>query len=304
MIIRPRSRLKKKTPCKKAAALLFAPLFALALAIFASCSSVPKRPAEIFLLYNMTVKQLQLVDSAAGRGNYAEALDLLTEARRLALSTDRPSLRIRVNLSRGNVLFYSGKSAEAGIAWKEAEDEALTEKENVLASAARLYQLRAAITKGGADTAEIRARAQAELAEVKADKQWTALAWTVTGLAEKELGLFDAAEKSIRNSLSIHENGRYLEQAAYDWYLIASVRSVAGNYEEAQAALDSALALDRRAENSFALALDWAAKGEVYGKMGKKTEAAAALSRAAAIFRSIEQDAKAAELEKRLLQGR
>jgi tetratricopeptide (TPR) repeat protein len=132
---------------------------------------------------------------------------------------------------------------------------------------------------------------------VKPDKLFTALAWTVIGLAEKELGHFENAEKSIRNALSIHEDGRYLEQAGYDWYLIASVRSVAENYQGAIEALDAALGFDRRAENTFALGIDWTARGDVLRKMEDEDAAVAAWRRAAEIFRSLllEEQALAAE---------
>ena len=249
--------------------------------LFASCSSVPKRPAEIFTVQNMTETQLD-------------------EAWRLAVSTDRPVLRIRVSLLRGNVLFYLGRRDEAEALWTSAEAEALEAGEAALAAACRIYRRRSLL--GGVDSSaaeEVRAGARDELKTLQSDKLHTALAWTVIGLAEKELGLFNEAEKSLQNALSIHEGGRYLEQAAYDWYLIASVRSVAGNYESALAALDMALAFDRRAENTFALGMDWTARGEVYRKMGEGEKAGAALRRSAEIFRSLGLDEQAAAVEKR-----
>ncbi|MDR2048111.1 MAG: hypothetical protein LBP69_01515 [Treponema sp.] len=265
--------------------------------LLASCSSVPKRPAEVFVLQTMTETQLQVANAEADRGNYAEALSLLTEAWRLAVSTDRPVLRVRVNISRGNVLFYMGRRQEAEEIWKAAQEEAEAAGDKALAAACRIYRQRSALSADSSAAWEVFAAVQLELGEVKSDKLFTALAWTVIGLAEKELGLFENAEKSMRNALSIHEGGRYLEQAGYDWYLIASVRSVAENYQGALEALDAALGFDRRAENTFALGMDWTARGDVLRKMEKEDEAVAAWRRAAEIFRSLllEEQALAAE---------
>jgi tetratricopeptide (TPR) repeat protein len=265
--------------------------------LLVSCSSAPKRPTEVFVLQTTTETQLKLANTEADRGNYTEALSLLAEAWRMAVSTDRPALRVRVGIARGNVLFYLGRRQEAEAAWEAARKEAEAAGDRVLAAACRIYRQRGVLSANGSAAEEVLAVVQAELAEVKSDKLFTALAWTVIGLAEKELGRFENAEKSLRNALSIHEGGRYLEQAGYDWYLIASVRSVAGNYQGALAALDAALGFDRRAENTFALGMDWTARGDVFHKMGEEDEAVAAWRRAAEIFRSLtlEEQALAAE---------
>jgi len=102
------------------------------------------------------------------------------------------------------------------------------------------------------------------------------------------------------NALSVHEKGRYLEQAAYDWYLIASIRSVAGNYDSAIDALNQALGFDRRAENSFGLAMDWAAMGDVFRKSGNESNAVMSWRRSAEIFRAIGKNALAQEVESRI----
>jgi tetratricopeptide (TPR) repeat protein len=268
--------------------------------LLASCSSVPKRPAEVFVLQTMTETQLQLANAEADRGNYAEALSMLGEAWRMAVSTDRPALRVRVNISRGNVLFYLGRRQEAEDLWQTAQKEAEAANDRVLAAACRIYRQRSTLSADSSGAEGVLAAVQAELGNVKSDKLFTALAWTVIGLAEKELGRFENAEKSIRNALSIHEGGRYLEQAGYDWYLIASVRSVAKNYQGALDALDAALGFDRRSENTFALGMDWAARGDVFRKMGREEDAVAAWRRAAEIFRSLLLEEQALAVESRI----
>jgi tetratricopeptide (TPR) repeat protein len=269
--------------------------------LFVSCSSAPKRPAEVFLVQTMTENQLDRANKEADRGNYGEALKQLTEARRMAVSSDRPHLRIRVSLSQGNVLSALGRGAEAETIWRTAETEAAEANETTLAAACRVYLARDAFIRNPKDNAgEVLARVRAETVNLKSDKLFTALSWTVIGLAEKELGRFADAEKSVRSALSIHEGSRYLELAAYDWYLIASIRSVAGSYADAVAALDTALSFDRRAENTYGLAMSWAAKGEVYRKMGDEAKAAEAWRRSAEIFRTLMLENQAAAMEKRI----
>jgi tetratricopeptide (TPR) repeat protein len=268
--------------------------------ILASCSSVPKRPAEIFSVLSMTETQLGLANKEADQGNYAEALNLLAEAWRLAMLSDRPQLRIRVNLSRGNVLYALGRITEAEKTWKEAEAEAAFAQEPSLIAASRAYKLRSQLLAGRIDPQEARALIMTEQDALKSDKLLYAMSWTVKGLAEKEMGLYGDAEKSVNNALSIHEKERYLEQAAYDWYLIASIRSVDGNYAAAIAALNQAINFDRRAENSFGLAMDWAAMGNVFLKMGDEDSAVISWRRAADILRAMDKTAQAREIESRI----
>jgi tetratricopeptide (TPR) repeat protein len=138
---------------------------------------------------------------------------------------------------------------------------------------------------------------------LKDKRLYTALAWTVIGLAEKECRRYAEAEKALKNSLDIHTRERHLEQAAYDWYLLASVRSVAGQYTEAQAALKEALNYDRRAENSYGLGMDWLAIGDIHTKTGDTILSSAAYRRAALIFRSINLEADALIAEAKLAQN-
>jgi tetratricopeptide (TPR) repeat protein len=121
----------------------------------------------------------------------------------------------------------------------------------------------------------------------------------VSGLAERELDRYREAEAALKRSLEIHEKDLYLEQAAYDWFLIASFRSLDGNYEGARQALESAMILDRRVENSYGLATDWRALGDVFKKAGKNAESREAYHRSAEIFRTLGNDKEAAAAEKR-----
>jgi tetratricopeptide (TPR) repeat protein len=288
------TKLKIKKICFPFCVLLFCALFC------ASCSSVPKRPAEIFAVQAMTETMLGSANKASDLGNYTEALSFLNQAWTLAVSTDKPALRIRVNLSRGNALYAMGRTTEAEKIWKEAELEAEFAGEPALASASRVYRARSLLLSGKANAGDVLDLVQNEQNALKSDKLLSAMAWTVRGLAEKELARYDDAEKSVRSALSIHDGGRYLEQAAYDWYIIASIRSVAGNYADAIDALNQAISFDRRAENSFGLAMDWSAIGNVFRKMGQEDNAATSWRRSADIFRAMDMTAQAREVESRI----
>ncbi|MDR1105722.1 MAG: hypothetical protein LBL44_05130 [Treponema sp.] len=339
------------------------------------CSSAPERPLEIDNIRSMAESQLDLANRNIDLGNYGDALELLDEARRIAVSSDSPSLRIRTNLSLGNVLFYQGRAREAFRIWLATLSEAEQEGGAELAAVCRIHidrgrlfraaaagtaallpenrpdrpggpgRERGADGERGADAAATAATgtfeegvseagdAEAEASEaaergrrnrrrrpprgnvsvaqsvrddvigemsVIKDRQYTALGWTVVALAERELENYAEAEAAVRRALSIHEKDRYLEQAAYDWYLIASIRSTGGMYPAAEEAIAQAIAFDRRAENSQGLAADWRALGDIRKKTGDAAGAAAAYRRSAEIFRSLGMEAEAAGAEGRL----
>jgi tetratricopeptide (TPR) repeat protein len=286
-------------------------LLAIAAATMIGCSTAPKRPPEIFTDRNAAMGQLDLANAAVSKADFVNAYLFLTEAWRLALTTDDPGTRIQILLARGNALFTEGRVEEANIQWESALAEAISSGNKPLASAARIYIARGTLAEGIAESditkEERTARAlaakknvEAEIGGVKANPLYTAFAWKVIGLADKELGLEKQAESALANAASIHEKGRYLEDAAYDWYLIASVRSKAGLYKEALAALDQALSFDRRAENANGLGMDWMAIGMVEEKAGDANRAAAAYRRSADIFNAAFLRASAGAAEDRL----
>jgi tetratricopeptide (TPR) repeat protein len=313
-------RTVKNVPLRKAggAALLIASMLALS-----ACSTQPKNPSDIYTLRRQAESQLELADKQAGRGDYAAALVLLNEAMRMAVSADDPGLRIRAGLSRGNVFFSLGRPATAASDWENALAEAEQRGGKELVSVSRIHIARGRLFSGGelavlpeaagaqgrspasgesrADFARsIRDEVSREIGNIKSSPLYTAFAWIVIGLAEKDMGSYGAAESAVRRSLEIHEKTLSLEQAAYDWFLIASFRSLSGDYSGARRALDSAIAFDRRVENSYGLASDWRALGDIYKKEGNLPQSYAAYLRSAEIFRAMGNDAAAAEALGRL----
>lgn len=305
--MKPAQGFIKARSAKKGRGLIRPPLFLLVMALLGGCSTAPKRPLEVFTIRKQTETQLNLANHEADRGNYENALDLLEEAQRLAVSIDHPPLLIRVWLSRGNVLLSLGRPEAAQALWETALAEAEREGSRELIAACRIYQARglllAAGPRGAGHAEEVKSRINGELGFLKGESLDSALGWTVIGLAEQALGRWAEAERALARALDIHDKERYLELAAYDWYLIASVRSLSGQYGPALEALKAALAFDRRAENSHGLGMDWRALGDVYKKAGRLEESAAAYRRSAALFRALGLEAPAEEAERRIGSG-
>jgi tetratricopeptide (TPR) repeat protein len=270
----------------------------LPLLLLAACSTAPKNPADIYELRKRAEIQLDLGNKLADRGDLQNALMLLDEAQKLAFVTDDPSLRIRSSLSRGNVLFSLDRAQEAQAEWETALAESLKESNRELAAVSRIHIARYRLLSGISPANNVQAELGREMGTIK-DKLYTAFAWVVIGLAEKEMGRYSEAEAALKKSLAIHEKERYFEQAAYDWYLIGSCRSLARNYDAACQALAQALVFDRRVENSYGLAADWRALGDINKKAGKPDEARAAYLRSAQIFRAMGNETAAVEAESR-----
>ena len=274
--------------------------------LFVSCSSAPKKPAEIFVDRNMSANQLELANRTANQGRYSDAVLILDDARRLAVGADDPSLRIKTSIAYGNCLFALGRHDEAFGHWETAVEEASDAGQNDLAVLARIYAARGRLVLLGspasdkAGVEEIRAEVNGLISQIKSDQQAQAMGYLVLGMAEKELQHYAEAEKAVLRAADIHEKTRYLEEAAYDWYFVASVYSVSGRYDDALKALQTAIVLDRRAENGFGLASSWQAMGEVYLKMNRPADSAKSFRRAADIFRAIGLEDSAVKAEKRL----
>lgn len=273
------------------------------IAFFSGCSSAPKKPLEIYTDRDIAANQLNLANYAANRGRYEEALRLLAEARRLAVTTDDPEMRIKTSMSKGNILFAMGNQAEALPELEKAAAEGETSGEKVLAALARIYIIRCKLRlqeEGAKDSAAIKELTNqllSEMAVVRSDTLASASAYVTLALAEKLAERWAEGESAARRALDIHERGLFFEDAAYDWFVIASIRSVAGNYDSAIAALNQAINFDRRAENGFGLASSWQALGDVYQKAGRTEESRLAYRRSAEIFRAIDFTAQAEKLE-------
>ncbi len=282
----------------------------------AGCSSAPKRPPEVFTNRNAAAGQIDLANRSAARGDYVNAQLFLVEAWNLAVSTDDPETRVRVLLARGNVYYNSGDTERAVADWGAALAESGEAGNESLASTARVYLARSTLAEGsgiqGLTEEERKARAtealatvRREIGSIKGNQLYTAFAWKVEGLCYKELGEWKVAEDAVKKAADIHDGRHYLEDAAYDWYLIASIRSKSGNLPAARSAMNKALSFDRRAENANGLGMDWLAIGMIEEKAGNKEKALEAYRRSGDIFRSafISDNAKLADQKAAALEG-
>ena len=283
----------------------FIPVFTLL--VLLGCSSTPRRPAENLSQRNIAYSQLNMANQAANQGRYDDAFIFLSEARRIALSTDDPVLRLETSMTRANILFSMGNAEDAFREWAAASAEGITSGQNELAALARVFSIRASLTLlGNNDTInsnmvqDYRAALEREIPSFGRNSHSLAQLNLTIGLAEKLLGNWTEAENAVRRGLTILERGNFLEDTAYAWFLIGSIRSQAGNYESALEALDRSIGFDRRAENSFGLASSWQAVGDVQSRAGRPAESRAAWYRAAEIFRAIGLDHRAEILEVRI----
>ena len=265
-------------------------LILLILLLISACSTQPKNPGVTYNLRRQAESQLSQGNKQADRGELGQALSLLEDAMQLAVASDDPGLRVRVGLSRGNVLFSLGRREEAAEAWNNALGEAESIGDRELTAVSRIHIARGRLLSSGGESAaaeSVRDEVTRDMAQVRSDQLYTAFAWMVIGLAEKELGRYAQAETALRRSLEIHEKDRNFELAAYDWFMIAFFRSLAADYRGARQALEMAIDFDRRVENSWGLASDWRALGDVNRKAGDHDAAQTAYSRAAQIFRAM-----------------
>jgi Tfp pilus assembly protein PilF len=286
---------------KRSVFVVLIPIFLLIMIFPSACSTKPKNPGDIYDTRKRAEAQLELGNKQADRGDIDTALSFLDEAFQLAIATDDPSLRVRAGLSRSNVLFLLGRGDEAADGWNDALAEAQRIGNAELAAVCRVHLSRGKLLSQGKTAAQsVKDEVNRELSQIKSDNLYIAFAWTVLGLAEKELGRYADAEAALRRALDIHEKDRNLELAAYDWFLIASFRSLSGNYTGARQALESAIAFDRRVENSWGLANDWRALGEVYTKAKDPDAARAAYTRAAGIYRALGNNEMAEEILARI----
>ena len=294
--------------------LIFTSLFSfLTFLLFFSCSSVPDRPEEVLTERNMVARQLDLANQTANRGRFNDALLILQDARRFAVSVDDPPLLVRTSISRGNILFALGRHEEAFLEWDAALEEAIMSGNSSLASLARVYDARGRLIlldnsagneSYSAEVMEIRDQVRSLISTMESGSRDQAAGNLILGMAEKELGNYAEAERTARLSLDYHSRNLFLEEAAYDWFFIASVYSVSNRFDDALAALNNSISYDRRAENGYGLASSWQAIGEVHLRkdpqgVSSQQDAVRAFLRARDIYDSLGLNDMAARAEAR-----
>jgi len=267
---------------------------------YISCSSSPKNAGDVYYLRLQAEDGLEAANREAERGNFENALSLLTGFKRNAILADDLSLIVRISLARGNVFYSLGKTDEAFADWDFALKEADLLGDKELLSTAKIFYARGNILTGRKSAMSVLEEVTLESANIKKNRLYIAFSWQVRGLALRELGLWNDAEDAMKKSLAIHEKDKRLENASYDWYTIASVRSLSGDTYGAISALETSISLDRRIENSWGLASSWRALGDVLRKAGRERDALDAYRRSRSIYIDMGNDYEVEELNKRI----
>ena len=167
-----------------------------------SCSSAPKKPDEIFTMRNAAQGHLELVNISVSKNDYSSAHTYIAEAWRLAVSCDDPNLRIRVLLCRGNALFNEGELDKARADWELSLYESTLENNTAMTAASKVHLGRISLAEGKA--AEAKDVATQAISALKTEPLFTAQAWRLIGLAEKEMGNSKEAENAFLHSEKIH----------------------------------------------------------------------------------------------------
>ena len=268
--------------------------------LIAGCSTAPKNPLDIRVLRNQAEVWLEMGNKEAGQGRFTNSLRLLTEAKNNAVLTDDSSLIIRVCLSRGNVLFSLNRRDEAFSEWRYANNEALRLKDIELISVSKIFLARGNLLAERQSARSTFDEVNRESENIKKNRLYIAFSWQTRGLALRTLESYTEAENAFKSSLEIHFKDRYLENTAYDWYMIASIRSLLKNTTGALQALEESLTIDRRIENSWGIAASYRAMGDIYTNMGQRQEAITAYTRAKIIYEAMKNEDAVKEINKRL----
>ncbi|MCL2412429.1 MAG: tetratricopeptide repeat protein, partial [Treponema sp.] len=197
--------------------------------LLSSCSSAPRNPGDIDIIRAQAEHWLETGNKEATRGNFENALLILTEAKRQAVLVDDISLIVRVCLSKGNVLLSMGRTDEAFSQWERAVFEAELLGDRELLAVSKIFLIRGNLTSGREPPQTVLSEVIRESANLRSNRIFIAFAWQTRGLALRQLGSFREAEDAFMRSLDIHQRERNLENAAFDWFSIASIRSLAGN---------------------------------------------------------------------------
>jgi tetratricopeptide (TPR) repeat protein len=268
--------------------------------IFSSCSSAPRNTGDIITLRSQAENLLESGNREAAKGNFNNALLLLTEAKRNAILVDDSSLIIRVCLSKGNVLFSMEKIEEAYAEWEYALLEAQRFGDIELLSISRIFIARGDLVLSKKTPQSVLDEVTQESANIRNNNLFLAFSWQVRALTLRSLGRWQEAEDAAIRSLEIHERENIFENASYDWFLIASVRSLSENFQGAIQALEASISFDRRVENYWGLAASWRAMGDVYRRAGNNDDAMEAYRRARDIYAAMGNEHEVAQTERRM----
>ncbi len=237
-----------------------------------SCSSAPKKSDTV-----ITVKTQADQDAASGeayyrQGRYPLALQFFSNALSQYTSVDDGEGIVRSYNAVGKCYIALGSMDDAERMLLRARERAQAESPALrFDSSVALAELY--LAKGDPGKARDILTEEQGAAPAKRTPQQSAQLFHDLGTAEKNLGNSAAALAWFDQSLKINLAGKYLAEAASDYYMIASVHSRESRYDEALANAGRALALDKQIESSPGIAKDLYALGVISAKKGDQQAA-------------------------------
>jgi tetratricopeptide (TPR) repeat protein len=236
-------------------------------AVLLSCSSSPKKSDTVITIKNEADQDAVSGDGYYRQGRYALAMQFFTQALSQYTSVDDGEGIVRSYNAVGKCYIALGSLDEAEGVFLRARERARAESPSLLFdSSVALGELY--LAKGDPGRArDILTEEQQSHAAGRTQPQAARLFHDL-GTAEKNLGNSEAALGWFDQSLKINLAGKYLAEAASDYYMIASVHSREGRYDEALSNAARALSLDKQVESSPGIAKDLYALGVISSKKG------------------------------------
>lgn len=256
-------------------------------ALFASCSSAPKRTMERTAIADAAYSRLDLANSELDKGDLISAQNDIDAAYKAALSIDNADLLTKVCLTKVTAATAAtnehSTAGEKLLSTTDAQSVLLearkfaarsTEPET-MGAICDLYGARLLVNSGKekpsseslSEAISICNEAEGKLGK---QKQYLAYLFRTRGEAYALQKNYVAAEKEFLNAVDLHTKERYLADIALDWYLVAKAYAADGKKTEALAALQNALKYDRLDENTPGIGADYYGMAAVLLK-GKPT---------------------------------
>jgi len=245
---------------------------AAALILLVSCSSAPKRSDTVITVKTEADQAAASGENYFRQGRYELALQFFTQALSAYTSVDDGEGIVRSYNAVGKSYTALGELDQAEGLFLRARERARGESSSLrFDTAVNLGELY--LAKGDAAAAQkafleagamvFPGRSPVQAAQLAHDQ----------GTAEKNLG--DSAKALEYFGLSLKTNlaGKYLAEAASDYYMIASVYSRDGKYDEALKSASLALSYDKQVESSPGIAKDLYALGLITAKKGDQASA-------------------------------
>jgi tetratricopeptide (TPR) repeat protein len=240
--------------------------------LLSACSSSPKKSDTVITVKNQADQDTASGDAYYRQGRYALAMQFFTQALSQYTSVDDGEGIVRSYNAVGKCYIALGSPDDAESMFLRARERARLESPSLqFDSSVALAELY--LAKGDPGRAREILSEELKAPPASRTQPQAAQLFHDMGTAEKNLGNSAAALDWFGQSLKINLAGKFLAEAASDYYMIASVHSREGRYNEALASAAQALALDKQVESSPGIAKDLLALGLISAKRGNQAAA-------------------------------